>query len=214
MCILAKMKGWQIWDTAGGRVGITMHCECSPCGVPSPPHPLITMTMMLVLLIYIHAWVITWAGVTWGVTNSQPKTQEIRVIKRVFPLFLLFLRTLLVPNSDWWPLYVPTQPSLFIRHHLSEHPIYQEEVELHSFDKRMPWFWIQLYNHTKYNQNQLKPTNARKKFFLSSSWDVSFNTYRQYWPWWGVGWVSRIFKPGFGMGQGNVIDRIGDIDSG
>ena len=166
MCILAKMKGWQIWDTAGGRVGITMHCECSPCGVPSPPHPLITMTMMLVLLIYIHAWVITWAGVTWGVTNSQPKTQEIRVIKRVFPLFLLFLRTLLVPNSDWWPLYVPTQPSLFIHHHLSEHPIYQEEVELHSFDKRIPWFWIQLYNHTKYNQNQLKPTNARKKTFF------------------------------------------------
>ena len=35
-----KIKGWQIWSSAGVRVAITMRCECSPCGVPSRTHPL------------------------------------------------------------------------------------------------------------------------------------------------------------------------------
>ena len=29
----------------------------------------------------------------------------------------------------------------------------------------------------------------------------TFSTYKQFWPWWGLGWVPKMFKPGFGMGQ-------------
>ena len=32
----------------------------------------------------------------------------------------------------------------------------------------------------------------------------TFNTFKQLWPWWGVGVVEKIVKPHFGIGQGNV----------
>ena len=32
----------------------------------------------------------------------------------------------------------------------------------------------------------------------------TFNTFRQFWPWWGVAVVEKIVKPHFGIGQGNV----------
>ena len=32
----------------------------------------------------------------------------------------------------------------------------------------------------------------------------TFSTYSQFWPWRGLGWVPKMVKPWFGMGQGNV----------